>query len=1080
MLGSTYSINNEFRLLNWDLSKKTGIPFENYIYNILSKELKNYYSKGLKLYRTARTRDNGKDIIIETNTDILDLFGIQLFVKNKTKIYIECKSSEHSKIRLNEFIGNLARVKNDQIDYYILVTNTTITPYSYYQFENEAKEKNISFILIDQYVLIKYLKKINELKYNLKELAYKEKIYIEYQSDSFVQETKKGYDIYFLIRNYNNWTEQVSLTISSNRNWFIDSNNIEVLIEKNKSKCIKISVVKDHYDGINDLILNIKRNNKSSIVEIKGVNAEPSFIPPFCGKQNIKLKYNILKDIKNNHYSIKYLFGETGLGKSRIVTEISREILGTDISLVYINCEKNINPIIKLKEELKDYYKNDLMPTSNTLIDIIKSINTDYRKVFIVFDDLHNSDTDFRKELKVFQHESINGIFILAIGRNDFSVDNMEYFTFIKQCESEYENQIYYLLPLNDDESKNLIRSIVKGIPAFALKKIHKLSNNNPLFIVQTIEYFLDINLVKLINRNTVGLNNPEAFNSHLYIPKTMNDIYSQRIDYLLKNDKGIRLLLYLCVLATVDIDYYTVVSELFFYDSLDEVDFLLERNFIKIQNEKLLLAHESLLLFLKDYIKNNQIKKNVSEWIISNLEIFDSLCDLKRGQLYIWNSDFNSAKEELKSSMKKIEEIKNYSSININTDYYYYLDELLLICENNKQKESVIACGVYIALHYHTPYDAIRICNWAKAKSKSIFYDKKFKFYLQEQTAHSMLNAGQLRAGETILNNLLSHYMNNNNFFDKKTLFDLYDKLSSLHIKYNNFDISKNYCDLSARVAIELNDDNLKALSNITYSKLYLYKDFKKAKTYMNDAKRLLNDETSFRINCHNNVTCLIYTFLEEGVATKNIDFLIKDATNLLRVCINNSFANSIVRLYQLLASLYYYKNQDSKNFDVALNLINNGIDVSVKFGISTYIWEFYNLLALISININEDIDDQSKLFNTVLNILSKQNLLYFEDNDFIYPNILALSNIAMFYQKNDLENVFDQKLSKLSMIDTCVCDFDCSKSECSYECKKSLELLNNEWHSIKLNKKGHILFNFKTTTNLVKDNNGYYIIVS
>ena len=209
MLGQTYIEGPHINDNNWDMGDLLGLGFENHIYNVLSKNLKEYYNKGAQIYHTSNVRDNGKDIIIESPVDLIDILGTNFYIKDASllKIYIECKSSNHSKIPYNSFAGNLSRIKKDNVSYYVLVTNSTIAPYSYYQFKKDAENLGIEFILIDQYLLSQYLINNHAMIGQPPANIYFDKIYIEYQANSCIIEYNKimhmkftfGYEIILMI-----------------------------------------------------------------------------------------------------------------------------------------------------------------------------------------------------------------------------------------------------------------------------------------------------------------------------------------------------------------------------------------------------------------------------------------------------------------------------------------------------------------------------------------------------------------------------------------------------------------------------------------------------------------------------------------------------------------------------------------------------------------------------------------------------------------------------------------------------------------------------------------------------------------
>lgn len=143
-----YGINHN---VSWKLANTTGYEFEDKIYKIALKELKQYLLEDkMTVEQTCRSNDGGKDIVIISKTDFV-LFGIsfELEGKDKITIYLETKSTD-KQLRFEKAIGNIVRSKYDKIDYFALVTNSTINPNAYYLFEHEFPDST-QFVLIDQY-----------------------------------------------------------------------------------------------------------------------------------------------------------------------------------------------------------------------------------------------------------------------------------------------------------------------------------------------------------------------------------------------------------------------------------------------------------------------------------------------------------------------------------------------------------------------------------------------------------------------------------------------------------------------------------------------------------------------------------------------------------------------------------------------------------------------------------------------------------------------------------------------------------------------------------------------------------------
>lgn len=789
MLGQTYRIGPDLNSLKWDLGNMLGNGFENHIFNVLSKNMEEYFKHGATIEHTSASRDHGKDIIIQAPFSLENVLGTNFYIrkKEKLKIYIECKSSNKEKITYNSFAGNLSRIKGEDVGYYVLITNTTIVPFSYYQFKEDAAKEGIEFILIDQYLLMKYLAE-NNATIGIYSLPKRfEDIYIEYQTNSCVINSKKAYEIYFFVRNYSKFSQSFSMQLSTDRNWSVSLEYIERIIEPLSSDCLKLIASKEHFDGLADLVINVQGNTFEKAIKINGLNLTYNFKPDLVGQENKK----IIKDIKtlvteDTSNQISFLIGEAGAGKTRIVDEVLSDLSGTNVNFCQVVIEKGINPFIKLKKEL---LRAGCLTDSNcctSFEDVLSFVDIRYRKCFIIFDDFHNADITFLNNVRTLLNQVCpSGLTILFVCRDDFSVRNMDFFSFLEFCKRNYYQNIIELKSLSNTETIRLIKSIVRGIPQIALKKIHSLSNNLPLFIIQVIEYLLDLKLVYLLNRNTVGIENIESFSAHLYIPKDMEEIYNKRTMCLKDQASGEIMLKFLYIASQVGINFPNYLANIFFENKEELLKLLIQRRYIIEFSEGYAFIHESFFLYICQKLQNNEeIKKEVGTWL-SNLPcVFNQLESLKKGQLYLWAGKVEEARQCFSTAISEINNISNYSSININENYYNYMNEIYSLCINYDQKKKTAACKIYIALHYHTPYEAVSTCDWAQKKlknDKNFKKDSEFRFYLKEQTAHSYLNAGHLKKSEIILSELLSETILKMDRCDSKAVFDMYDKLSNV-----------------------------------------------------------------------------------------------------------------------------------------------------------------------------------------------------------------------------------------------------------------------------------------------------------
>ena len=218
MLSQVQHVNQVEIIENWQLGEMKGIPFENHIYRVLLRQMEKYEGKVL-VYDTPSSRDDGKDIIIKSVIDIYDLMGHNFYLRDCSEItiYIECKSSDNDNISWNQLAGNIARIENDNIQYYVVVTNTTLVPYTYYQFAKNAKEKKIDFYLVDQTLLIPYLFRQDAIIGKIDNVKKLNDIYSEYQVLSYEKDMQTYFEVYLLVRNYKDSIEKINITLGTDQ-----------------------------------------------------------------------------------------------------------------------------------------------------------------------------------------------------------------------------------------------------------------------------------------------------------------------------------------------------------------------------------------------------------------------------------------------------------------------------------------------------------------------------------------------------------------------------------------------------------------------------------------------------------------------------------------------------------------------------------------------------------------------------------------------------------------------------------------------------------------------------------------------
>ncbi len=1078
----TDNLNNEF----WDLQEYGGFNFEEYIYTILVNDLKPYYESGLRIVKTPNTRDDGIDIYIESPTafPIMDIH-LSLKGKNKIRTIIECKSTKHNKIALEKFAKNI--IENDEldIDYFILVTNGTIVPHAYYKAFTKLEQSDCEFLLFDQYLLLQYLKKkMYQIPGTVSLKKHNNPIQIQYQLRKGKINGRNCFELYLDMRNYSDRPVSVCMNLISNRNWNIEEMLNTKLLPPYKGTCIRLIVKRVYNDGIDNFKLNVSYNNQSQILDIKNPEVVPDFQPPLTGKQHKKIIKKIYTDLfKLSSPQFYYIYGEAGIGKTRIIDEIVKKVFDTDYTIINMLCDKRKK--IPLSALL--YKKLALRKTDNSSwIDLINYFkNNSFTRYLFIIEDLHNATDEFYEQLKelIKVLKDCNCAIIMA-GREDDTVYNESFFS----CANWLKNHIksFHIKCLKNNDCKLFIKSIIKDIPSIVLDKLLCVSKGNPFYIVQFIEYLLEIDFATLLNRNTVGMTNVNTFSSQRYIPSQVEKLIQKRRQHLLQLENGVEYINFLYILCLFGISApNNIIEEYWGSENDDVLGMLFKKHYLQYDNNgNIKFDHETLFLF---YSKEMEKKKNIqriSHSIVTEYaDILKYLPDFQKAKVLFYAKKYSESEILFEPIIHSIENIHNISSTNLSREYFEYMDEIYQLAKRKKKielQEKIIQASVYIPMHnmdYGTTVSAIEK---ALVKIKKYHIDNlKLQNTILQLKAHTELTAAKLKQAEQFFLELLAEERLAPDNFSPESQFDLFDRTASLYTRYNHKELAEKYNKLSELVAEKLDDPKLNCLTIMMKAKILFYSDTQRSIHYMEKAHSMMKKEHAYRTNCHNNVSITaanVMLCVNEGYI--NFSKYIKDAKVLLEEAIDNNYSFTIIRCNLLLAALYYL-NEGKSHIEISKQYIKDGINASIRYGCEKLMNYFYNLKAVISIREGYSSEATLEYFDTMLEFLIKQNLLFLGNLDFCYGNIISITNYAKFiYNYGDEQRLY-RFLSKLSYYQSDKsCDFDCtSKKTCYYSCNKNINVFKK---NIKHMEEKHLIFvDPKFQYPLYDPYTGYYVII-
>lgn len=1061
MMSSVQYINGNINNQKWDID--IGHSFEDSIYRSLLRTLDLPQNDKIKIFQTEATNDGGKDIIITSQVN-LNLFDININLKGKKeiKIYIECKSSDKEKISFEKIAKNSVIAGQDKVDYFILVTNKTITPFTFFSIYENSNQYNYEFILVDQYLLHNFLEKHNLNKWKYIQPDNIPEISLSYQTCKSSYKQSPCIELFLLCRNYSGIDIDCSFNIFTDRNWQIQNLNNIFVAEKNKSKCFKLMILKNYSDGLDELLIKFEFNDYKRIIEIKHDFLNYNFQLPLTGDSHRK----IIRTINNSLFSAKgfvwfNLFGEAGIGKTRIIDEICKKSYGRGINIINYLCTQNRNTsnFECLKKKVYKVLKTSF--TSENIKDLIGKVQDEYLWTAIIIEDIHNADKKFIGMLNdlslELQNKNETPVVLITTGRDDYTVYNEDYFSLLDKIKEKESYNIfsYKVEHFKESECKNLIKSVIKDIPNEALDKLYDASRNNPFYLVQFIEYLLEIKLVTLLNRDTVGIPNVHTFSQNLYLPKQIEDLLDKRLKNLLLFNMGNKLHDFLIAASMYGIEFPKKLMYCYFSeDELNDTEILFKTHLITTSgkdDQTLKFDHETIYLFLKNKKKTYKLCKEIYE-ITSMFELYDNIT---KGIIYCILKKYESALSELNSPITEIINMNNVSSENISPEYFdslNYVYDIFKHKKNVKLMKRTLLSKVYVAMHNLSMGRALKTFDEVgEYISKYHSNDELFVLEIKQLQASFYLSIGMISKSRGLMNELLATERKTPDIFNDETKYNLFERAASLFIHSNHLEPAISYNHMSFEIAEKMNNNKLKALSKINEAKAYFFIDTNKSYNIIKEADDYLKLDLVPRINCHNQLGMLTAKIILSDNIEREAEKLIKEAEKLLELSLNVKYPLDVIRSHYILAVLSFVS--EPKEIENCKRHIEYGVDTSVRFGILKLMPTLYCLKALVAIYEKQNKDYILQVFNTMTDYLSQEDLLFLGNLDFTYSNIILLTNYLIFLKENTFESKMYELLHKITYYGySAKCDFQCDKhTNCRYTCANDLSLFKQNYENIK-----------------------------
>lgn len=1079
MLGSIKYVTEEVDFIQ-PRPSLVGEEFEEYIFQYVQSSLREYYSQGLRIHHTPEKRDGGRDIIVYSKVDF-QLFGLSFSLNGKAEIcvHFELKSSSSYKISLEKFAKNILAANRSNIEYFVLVTNTTIGPFSYFEAQQNAANCGYTFYLVDFPIIYNCLHDLSDK--DLNEI----KLTICYQLDYLMREGKPYINIYMLFVNRSDKNQLCHFQLRSDRNFKLTDTQFDVFLPPFSGECKRIGVVKEHFDGIDDIIVSVDYENERKSVVINGKYVDYAYEAPLTGQAHRKIIYDIIDQIRaSNRMQFFCLRGEAGIGKSRIIHEVTKELTENGYTIFHYTCSSLRNkPAI---DDVLSWLSGKLSKHGiiKQLEDIAKLRIGFYRYVVII-EDLHNADYSLYKQLKdlVSELSEIPIAFILS-GRYDLSVNNDSYFAFHtwlqKQATCTDSLHLFPVRKFTNAECKELISHILKEAPNGVVERIQERSENNPFYVIQFVEYLLDTSIVYLINRSTVGITNVSAFSENIVsIPKSVDNILAKRIDVLQNRVMGPEyiLLMYSICLYGNNMPMNLVDRFCQYLWNPLEVMPLIENHLLTFNNDGTLrFAHENIYDFMKSKLRDRETFQNVSKVLVNQFGFYNHFPLISKAAILFFSGKDKQCEKLLTLPIREIAQIANISACNLTANYgdsYPIIYEIYKSRKDQIMMRKTLLASMYVALHNRIWGEGYKtLTSVGELINREHRNDITLILSLKQMQAHLFQKGDRISEAQSLLIELTAHERGAPLDFDDETRFDLYDRLTSLYIHQNHRYVAEQYNRLAYLIAEKMQDNRLLALSKIMEAKLNFYSDIDRTQNLMLEAQHLLDSEKLVRLSCHNRIGLLTAQIIQDYPNQKKLIQLKRECEKLLDLAIEVEYPSAIMRCHYLLALLYYCTAISPEEIDCALKHIDLGINDSIYNGSAKFSALFYCLKGTIFMNMHTDSKTTFSYFQTMIQHMRRSAQLFLGTLDFLSSNIIMLTNYAIFLSEYGLESELYQFMSELQYYGSeNQCDFRCSNDRhCYYSCKNSIEVFKTNYKSLQT---GHLLFMPPNVSYTIKDRN-------
>jgi type II secretory pathway predicted ATPase ExeA len=1031
----------------WDLAGVTGAEFE----TIIARHLQNLYSynrDAIHVEQTRRSHDRGRDIVIKTRLGVT-LFGLEIppRARRATKIYIECKLRTGDRLE-PEFFFDFAQFADEGApDHYFLVTTASLSPNVHHKAAVECAAKNVDFHLIDRVLLADYAS-THSLPLGIRESApLPDDVVIEYQSEPSLYQKEGRIDLYLIIRNYSRRPRSFTVYLTTNDAWRITEGPREISRIAEPLSALQFRLVakrRTFEEGGDDLEFGVSIENDRRTIQVTAPEAHFAFVPRLFGDQHREAVDQLWRTVDANAtFAFFSITGRAGVGKSRIVHDALESRVGKgniDFARVFFQAVESPDELLEAFEDFEVLPPVGPSTSAQLLEHLLMRTSAPTRSRVLLLEDLHHATKPVLDVLKRFANAPLATdapVMVIVTGRNDHTFPNEDYFSLLQVLQLAAREVVTHveLVPLAPRETLGLIRSTVRNAPKVVVKRIFDISENVPFFVIQAIEYLLEVGVAQLVNRSEVGIPHIERFSAKEYIPDTVEKLYALRLSALERLQDGPAMLDFL----TTQSFFNHVVHPVIMREALDPdaaadiLRELIERRFLEVGADgAITFAHENLLAVLRARARQPAHRIRAGKLVLSRPALFQRLDDLDQGEVLFLSEMYEEALARFDRIVIAVRAIVSFSSEELEVRFFRYIDavfEAALRCGADPDLlKKIILAKAYMGIHNYPLYLGTVACDTALEQLQRIDLPTEERsvvdLEIRQLQAHGLLNMGRTTQSSGIMLELDQLVRTNAYLAARPELvFDLYDRLQELYKKLNHATVAASFGQMARRVAESCTNETLAgkllACHSITEVGMHIYRDPRRARETAAWAYDVCVQYGAARFEPYMRLSKYVSRALaDRRQATWRA--ILPDATALLREVAVLGFPDSLMRAQLFVATLTFLtRPDDDAAIDAAEKHVQAGINNCAKFGNGLFIWLFYNLAAVLCDTRRAKRQTVSDLFNSAIRELERQSLLFVGRRDICYPSVFVISNALMFRSSIDREDAL-ALLERVSDYDT------------------------------------------------------------